>query len=105
MTAPHVEQTKKVKEEVVYPEVLVGNSKLQATSGIGQEESGVASRAEPGEQKEEATSLQEKNEQEMEKGEEEMASSLVTVSELNMDHSGSETQGSLPSTQVQKRPA
>lgn len=41
----------------------------------------------------------------MEEGEEAMASLLVMVSELNMDNSGSETQGSLPRAQVQKRPA
>ena len=106
MAAPHVEQT----IEEAGPEVLAGNSNPQPASGIGQEGgSGAATGAESilavGEGEEANPPTEKEKEENMEDKEEDTASSLVTVSEDSVSTSGSETDGSLPNAQVQKRAA
>ncbi|XP_073722093.1 uncharacterized protein [Misgurnus anguillicaudatus] len=99
MAAPHVQQTLEQREEEAVPEVLAGNSKSQPASGIGQiEGSGVAPGAE--------SNVVEQGEEEKEgDDDDETVSSMITVPEVSTDSSGSETDCSLPSAQVQKRPA
>jgi hypothetical protein len=106
MAAPPKEQT----IEEAGPEVLAGNSNPQPASGIGQEGgSGAATGAESilavGEGEEVNPQNGNGKEDMMEDEEEEMASSLVTVSEVSGSTSGSETDCSLPNAQVQKRTA
>ncbi|XDV45332.1 hypothetical protein PO909_013448 [Leuciscus waleckii] len=88
MAAPQSEQTKEQRKE------KAGNSISQPASGIGEGEE-----ANPQNEKEDS----------MEDVEEEMASSLLTVSEaiseVSVVDSGGETECSLPNAQVQKRSA
>ncbi|KAL0147712.1 hypothetical protein M9458_056990 [Cirrhinus mrigala] len=102
MATPQPQQKEEQREVEAVLEVLAGNSKSQPTSRIGQEAgSGAATGAESHletEQGEEPTPLQEKG------NEDEMCSSLNTVSEVSMSCSGSETDCLLPNAQVQKRP-
>lgn len=106
MAAPQMEQTREQREEEAVPEVLAGNSNSQPASGIGQRGgSGAATGAESNilfEQGEEATS---QRQLEIEEGDDETTSSLVTVPEVSLESSRGETDYSFPNAQVQKRPA
>lgn len=99
------------------PVVLAGNSVSQPDPGTEEEQNGAASGAESivlTEQREEAPpqnmeiisnveSVEKESSEDIADGEEETASSLLTVSEVSSSSTGSETQSSLPCAQMQRR--
>ncbi|KAI7809210.1 hypothetical protein IRJ41_002518 [Triplophysa rosa] len=98
--ANKLKATKMAKEAV--PEVLAGNSNSQPASEIGQDNgSGAAQGAEPNIEGNEMGNDAEAEQEEKE----ESVSSLITVPEISMESSGSESVFSLPNAQMHKRPA
>lgn len=80
---------------------FLGNLNFWPASGIGQEKgSGAAIRVESPIQREEATPKQQENEVNMENGFEGGSHFLLSISEVSVSTSGSETDGSLPNAQV-----
>lgn len=105
MAAPQNVVEKEQRKEAV-PEVLAGNASFQPASGIGQEGGGGAAEGAESQSVEVRREEAVQSEVHMEKEEEEdTASSLLTVSEIDEASGGSEISVSLPSAQVQKRPA